>query len=534
MSVAALVAGCNILCTSNTASASSAGATIPPRPKLVLAITVDQLRTDYLEYLEPLMSRNGFARLRTEGTYLRNVEYAPSRLDAVSSAAMLYTGATPDRNGVAAAESWNPASMKLSPALADAEMMGNFTNDAYSPRRLRLSTLTDEVMIDGAGLGQAWSVALDPQMAVIMASHAGTGAVWFDTNTGQWSSSTYYKEVPQPVSERNYRRPLKARLDTMQWKPLLALEKYPGLPAQKRYYPFRYTFPTSGRDVYERFAASAKANTEVTDVAIDILGGLKLGARGDAVDMLCVGYTAAPFKYVKDGDYRLELSDTYLRLDLDLGRLLAAADKAVGLDNVLVALTSTGYYDDATSDDEKYRLSTGVFSVKRAVSLLNAFLTARHGQGNYVSAWNGGTVWLNRNLLESKGLDLNSTTKASKEFLSKMSGVESVYTMSDLLSSTSAVEEGLRLSTDPHGEADLIVEITPGWVLHEDMAYPVSSRPVRRSHYPAPALLRGAGVPRGYEVSEGVPATSIAPTVCGLLHMRQPNGCVSAPVLLPR
>lgn len=104
---------------------------------------------------------------------------------------------------------------------------------------------------------------------------------------------------------------------------------YPGLPAQKRYYPFRHTFPSSGRDVYRQFAASPKANTEVTDLAIDYINTLRMGSRGDAIDMLCVGLTAAPFKYVKDGDYRLELADTYLRLDRDIERLLHAVDKAV-------------------------------------------------------------------------------------------------------------------------------------------------------------------------------------------------------------
>lgn len=517
------------VCAAHSPASAPAG-----RPKLVIAIVVDQMRTDYLELLTPQMSTGGFARLASTGSYLRNVQYAPSRLDAASSTAMLFTGATPDCTGVAAANTWSPSALKLTPSLADTEVIGNFTNEAYSPKNLRLSTLTDEVMIDGAGLGQAWSVAIDPQMAIIMASHAGTGAVWLDKNSGKWCSSTYYKELPQSASERNYRRPLSSAIDTMQWKPLLPLEKYPGLPAQKRYYPFRHTFPSSAKDVYERFAASPKANSEVATLGVEMLSSMKLGNRGDAIDMLCLGFSLAPFKYVKDGDYRLELEDAYLRLDRDIERLLNAADKSAGLDNTLIIVMSTGYYDDATIDDEKYKIPSGTFSVKRALSLLNAFLTARHGQGNYVSAWSNGTIWLNHSLLESRALSPEEVSREVKEFLAKMSGVEAVYTMSDLLSSTSATEEALRLSTNPQSGADLLVEITPGWLLSDDTGYPTVTRPVRRSRYPTPAFLSGPGLPKAYEKSDPVPSTSIIPTAAGALHIRQPNGTISAPLVLPR
>lgn len=513
--------------------ASAANPVAPaPRPKLVVGIVVDQLRTDYLEYLSPLMSRCGFISLMNRGTYLRNVSYAPARLDAVSSTAMLLTGATPDKTGVPAARSWNAAKMNLTPTLTDPDFIGNFTSDAYSPRALRLSTLTDEVMIDGAGLGESWAIAIDPQQAVTMAAHAGTGALWLDHNTGKWASSTYYKDMPQVASTRNYSLPLSARLDTMQWKPMLPLESYPGLPAQKRYYPFRHTFPKSAKDVYERFAASPKANTEVTDMAVDCLRSLKLGSRGDAIDMLCVGYNLAPFKYVKDGDFRLELSDAYMRLDRDLERLLNAVDKSVGLENALIFLVSTGYYDDATIDDEKYRIPGGTFSVKRAISLLNAFLTARHGQGNYVDAWVDGGLCLNRSLLEQRGIAIDQAAREAKEFLMKMSGVEGVYTMSDLLSASSPEEDALRLCIDPQGNVDLLVEITPGWLLNDDTRYPVQTRPVRRGNYPAPAIIAGPGIPGGQVHRESVPATAIAPTVTGAMRIRQPNGSRTPPLMI--
>ena len=366
-------------------------------------------------------------------------------------------------------------------------------------------------------------------MALVMASHAGTGALWLDTNTGRWCSSAYYKEIPDPVSRGNYRQPLSSRIDTVQWKPMLPLDRYPGLPAQKRYYEFRHTFPSKNKDVYEQFAASPKGNTEVTNLAIDYLKSLKLGNRGDAIDMLCLGYTAAPFKWVKDGDYRLELSDTYLRLDKDLERLFAEIDKSVGLQNAVIFICSTGYYDDATPDDPKYRVPTGTFSAKKALSLLNAFLTARYGQGNWVDAYYDRAFYFNRKLMEQKGVDPQEADRLSKEFLSKMSGVDAVYTISDLLNASSPEEEALRVSVDPRTAPDLLIEVAPGWMLTDDTVYPAESVPVRRSTPAAPFMMLSPSLKA--QRLESADATALAPTVTTHLRLRAPNGAAHKPLL---
>ena len=36
---------------------------VPPSPKLVIGITIDQLRTDYIETFAPLFGNDGFKRL---------------------------------------------------------------------------------------------------------------------------------------------------------------------------------------------------------------------------------------------------------------------------------------------------------------------------------------------------------------------------------------------------------------------------------------------------------------------------------------
>lgn len=495
----------------------------PSRPKLVVGIVVDQLRTDYLEYLQSLFGEKGFKRLMKDGVYMRDVDFRASGLDAVSATAMAFTGNYPNATGIPAAAVYNPTLKKAVAPLEDASAIGNFTNETYSPAALRLSTLSDEVAIDGAGVGAVYSIAPDPQQAVIMAGHAGNCAVWLNENTGKWATSTYYHDVPTAVNTRNYNRSLASRIDTMQWKPSLPLEKYPGIPAQKRIYPFRYTFPTSDRNVYRMFMSSPLVNTEVTDLAIDCINGMRLGNRGDAIDMINVAYTAAPFKYVKDGDFRLELEDTYIRLDSQLGRLFDAIDRSVGLGNALIYLTSTGYYDDATPDDPAFRIPSGEFSVKRATSLLNSYLSAKHGNADYIDSYFDGHIYLDHGVIESKRLSVAEVADDARTFLCKMSGVADAYTLPEILSFASDTLEPLRLSTDPKTCGDIFVEFTPGWNVSDDLRFPVEKKPVRSSMNLTPAFIMAPALePR--TVGTPVEAVRLAPTVTSALRIRAPNG----------
>lgn len=64
-------------------------------PRLVVGITVDQLRTDYLEALQHLFGEKGFKRLMREGVVCENLVFDFPNIDKASATATLYTGTTP-------------------------------------------------------------------------------------------------------------------------------------------------------------------------------------------------------------------------------------------------------------------------------------------------------------------------------------------------------------------------------------------------------------------------------------------------------
>lgn len=485
------------------------------RPKLVVGIIVDQLQSDYLDYLHDLLGKDGFRRFMEQGVWYRELDFGVPSADAASATAQLYTGAYPGYNGIPSSMVYDRTAKRSLPVLAGPE--------GYSPQSLLLSTISDEIAVDGIGLGSIYSIAADADMAVLMGGHAATNAVWIDPNTGRWTSSDYYRQQPLAITTRNNRHGLPQRADTMQWKPLMAPERYPGLPQQKKIYPFRYTFPSRNRDTYRLLSRSPLGNREVTDMALDYLTGLQPGRSGQAIDMLNIGYTLAPYPGVRDSDPRLELQDAYLRLDADLSRLMTTIDRLVGRDNVLIFLMPGGHFDQAAPEADKYRIPGGEFSTRRAASLLNSFLSAGYGNRQYVESLQGQYVYFDPKALQAVGPRHTELLRDARDFLSRMSGVAAVYSLSDILDARTPELQALRRATDPRSCGELYLEIQPGWTLVDDDAYPPVKKNIRLSAVTAPGFILAPGL-KPETVTSPVNAVEIAPTICRLLRIRSPNG----------
>lgn len=502
----------------------------PSRPRLVVGIMVDQLRTDYIDFLSARFGKSGFNLLKDKGLYLKNVDYNVKDLDIVSSTAIVYTGNYASASGIPADKVYDPSTKFPQPVLHDPSMLGNFTNETYSPAALRLSTISDELAVDGAGLGAIHSISPDPMQAIIMAGHGGSSAFWISDETGKWATTTYYKDVPNSVTQRNYRTPLADRLDTMVWTPSKALDTYNGVPAQKKYFPFRHTFPKKNSDRFVMYKASALVNTEVTDMAIDYIKSLQLGQREEVIDMLNVGYTVAPYKYGTDGDMRLEMQDSYLRLDGQLERLFGAIQESVGLDNALIFLVSTGYFDEGAEDEPRYRIPSGTFSMKRAVSLLNSYLSAKHGNDQYVDGNFRNMIYLDHSTLEKHGLDLAATSRDARDFIVMMSGVADAKSLTDIVGETTPDLRRIGRGLDPKTAGDLRLEFAPGWTVNDDVRLPVQTWQVREGNPATPAFIMGPGVPVRIETGE-VNASAIAPTISSVMRIRSPNGSADKPLV---
>lgn len=503
----------------------------PQQPTLVIGIVIDQLRTDYLNMLISKFGNDGFRRLINNGTYFEDIDFGGIKPDAAAATAEIYTGTYPRINGIASSYVYNLTNKIAEPTLLDKSNLGNFTSETYSPKALATSTITDELCISSGGGSQIYAIAPDATQAIIMAGHNANCATWINDVNGNWSSTTYYRDFPAIVQQRNHNNSLAARLDTLSWRPLLNTDEYPNIATRKRLLQFKYVYKKDSKVRYKAYKQSGMVNEEVTNVAIDHITALSLG-KHKQTDMLNIAYTVAPYAYSTDADNELELQDTYIRLDRQLERLFKVIDSTIGHERTVIFVTGTGYFSDNHTDDPKYRIPTGDFYPQRAKSLLNTYLMAIYGTGDWVLGYDQNQIFLNRELIRQRSKDISEMRSKAAEFLRRMSGVAEAYTYEWVVSNpTNSTAERMNRACCLTNVGDIFLDIMPGWKIIENEHQPQNYKIVRSIGISTPAFLIAPNI-KPQRISYKVDATAIAPTVSSILHIRSPNAAAHTPINL--
>ncbi len=501
------------------------GQTVGMPPKLVVGITIDRLRSDYMEAFAPVYGENGFKRLVNEGVVFSNVQYSSAGQDRASAIASIYTGTVPYNHGIVG-ETWlDRNSMRPTYCVDDYKSRGVDTWDYSSPKNLLVSTIGDELKIATEGRGMVYSIAPYREMAVLSAGHAADWAMWLDDDTGKWAGTSYYGSKP---SWLKYVEPTSPAMiiGTVDWKPSNDQVRdfnYFLLTENESSFSHRFT----GERRFREFLHSGCVNEVITHAAKTCINNAALGV--DAVpDLLSVCYYAGTFDNKAMSDCAAELQDTYVRLDAEIAKLLDDIDAKIGLDNALVFVTSTGYEHEENDDLTKFRIPTGSFEINRCAALLNVYLMAVYGHSKMVESYYGNQLYLNHKLIEDKQLNLTEIQGRCEDFLLQYSGVRDVYTAHRL--SQGAWTPGIsriRNGYNPKCSGDILIDVMPGWMLvNEDVA---SYRMMRDSHLEFPMIFIGYGL-KAEKVFTPVTIDRIAPTVAHCVRIRAPNACSEAPL----
>ena len=147
--------------------------------------------------------------------------------------------------------------------------------------------------------------------------------------------------------------------------------------------------------------ASPFINEEVNLLTEELLAKSTIG-QDDVPDLLSLTYYAGNYNHRSIQECAMEMQDTYVRLDRSIAALLDIIDRKIGLHNVLFCITSTGYADAETPDPGIYRVPGGEFYLNRCATLLNMYLMATYGEGQYVEAYHNQQIYLNHKPSENK------------------------------------------------------------------------------------------------------------------------------------
>lgn len=496
-------------------------------PRLVVNILIDQFRSDYMEAFSSLYSGQGFLRLMKEGHVYTQAEYPFDSPDRASSVACFYSGTSPYENGIVG-ETWlDRQTLQPVYCVDDDEFKGCDTDEKSSPKYLGVTTVGDELKIATEGHAMVFSVSPHRDAAILGAGHAADGAFWLNDETGNWCGSSFYGEYPVWASDYNKKSPLSKRIGGITWTPsnesVGSFNYFISSAGRK---PFSHKF--SGDRKYREFKASACVNDEVNEFVKHLIKNTTIG-MDEVPDLLNLTYYAGNYDHGSASLYPMEIQDTYVRLDYQLADIINAVENRVGEGRAMFVITSTGYSDpEDVQDLSRYRVPTGTFSITRAQLLLNMYLMAVYGEGQYVDMCRGNELYLNLKMIENKNLNLAEILERSSAFLIQLSGVRDVYTSNRLaLGAWTPGISKLRNAYNPKCSGDILIQVTPGWTLVNETSHEQSLS--RESYMGFPLFFWGSGLEA--EVDDApVTMDRVAPTLSRLIRIRAPNACNLAPL----
>lgn len=508
--------GCTILLAVlalHTASVSAQS--VRPAPKLVVGIVVDQLDGEYARRMMPLFGDEGFRRFWYHGYNITNATFDFDIQDRASAVASVYTGAVPYYHGIIGEKWVERKNLMTIGAIDDSEERGFNTTDRYSPRKLQVMTVTDQMKLASRGRSQICSIAANADAAILAGGHDADVVLWMNDSDCQWCSSSYYGNFPSWAGNQE---------TDLTWKPLLPASYY----LINSYNPQAWVFSHNlNRSDPKSFKTSPVANSKVTDMAIRAFDEMQLGTDG-APDFLAITLYAGGFEHKPVLLESMELQDTYARIDRDLEKLINHIEEKIGQGNVLFFLTSTGYKEDAESVQSNPKMPAGTIQMERVSALVNLYLSAVYKQGTYVSTYNGNQLYLNMDLIEQQAIPIQEIYENCIDVLLQMTGIKNVFTRRDLMSANLSDDARRRRNAlNAECSGDLVIEVTPGWAVVDDKH---NTRQVaKRSTTSIPIMLYGAGVTPDIDDRE-IPAGMLASTVTWILGVPAPGACSTPPM----
>lgn len=486
-----------------------------PYPKLVVGIHIDQLESDYLHWFMDGFCEDGFKKLLTEGSVYPQVSYQLARKDNASTTASIVCACPPRYHGIIAESYYDRRQNNLVSVMSDANYLGNYTNDRYSPKSIKTSTIADELKQATNHSAKVYSLGLNAEACLISGGQYADGVFWRDNQSGLWCSSTYYPSMPRWIENVNDFRIRNKDYDKMVWQPKYPIGKYVHMPHQKPNLIFHYSLANIPlmADKVKQYKLTPMANEELCRMAIELIGIERLG-QDDVPDLINLHFHLAHSQSDNQAQAALETQDLYFRLDEDIALLLNELDRKIGLEHVLIYLTGSG--------EIKYPVDTNVasFYPDRTASLLNLYLGAKYGSDAWIEGYSDTEIYLDKKLIEDKGLDYAQICQDAALFLTEVEGVEQVFVAKDF-NFRNHPYDVFQNSHYAQRSGDLILRLQQGRNI-EWSQYPHYNKQLRYNKEHTLLIFYGQNSPAQIIQSE-VSLFDIAPTICHRLYIRPPT-----------
>ena len=507
--------------------------TLAAKPKVVVNIVVGGMCGDDLTRYSENFSDKGFNRLTSGGAVYAECysDFIPNT--HLSALATIASGTLPSMHGVIA-DKWydrsnNNAIVTLGRKKGEVRCNArDGINSGFTADHIAVQTLA-EAVVESHSKSRSITVAQSANSAILLAGRASE-CYWID-DRGRWCSADCYTNMlPSWVTTYN-ETDFNSVFVTGSWFGQYPKSRY--LNSRKSdilVYDVSTKVSKNKNEVTgwaEQLATTPAGNGAVLEFAKKAFNHLLHEKRPGENDILNICLDASRNIAQKYGSDSIEYEDMLYRLDTSLGEFLDHVFAQVkSKDDVVIVLTSDrGSLAASTYDlSNKYQ-----FNRRQTEVILNAFLSARYGQGNWVLGCHDNSIYLNRNTIYSHKLTLKEIETEAAAFAIQFRGIANALTAEAMLSG-SFVHGTARLMQNTfyaQRSGDVSIVLQP---LHIDNEQPglSSGSPYNYDRH-VPLVIYGGGI-ASQRIDRRVSTTSIAPTIASLLGVKRPM-CSDAEIL---
>lgn len=563
--------------------ALSAQAADVPRPKLIVAILVDQLRYDYLERFHDQFTPGGFRLLTDDGAFMTFARYNYCPTVTAPGHATVFSGAPPSMHGIIGNDWYDKRTRKTTYCVGDATVTGVGTTGSagkMSPRNFVGSNFADELRL--ACRTKVVGVSIKDRGAILPAGKRPAGAFWFEASSGSFVTSSYYmRELPAWVRTFNERR-RPAQFLGQTWDRLLEASQYErednvvgegnmpgekkptfphviarptpapakpaagivvggvaitamesrtaGVPALPSRSKMATPKPAAPKESYDNLLATPFSNQLLAEFARAAIEGEKLG-EGAGPDLLTVSFSGVDACGHRFGPDSQEVQDIMLRLDRELTAFFSYLDQKFGLANVLLTMTA----DHGVMPTPEFAAQQGLDGQRADEMELMGDLLGRLSERFHstnlllVKSIFDGQLFFNHDALRDAHLTVTEVASFIREWALSTGKFQAAYSREQLLDGRSPGQLGEHVFNGFNAERSgdmvlvykpFIIDSTGQTGTTHGSAYSYDTR--------IPVLFRGAAFRPGRYADEFY-ITDFVPTLCAALRLTEPAGSIGKP-----
>jgi len=526
------------------------GGAVNKKPRLILQITIDQMRGDYPMRYQDRLGECGFRYLMEEGTHYINAHYQHADTETPIGHAALFTGTYPAYNGIVAGNWYDPDKGRVIYNCEDDRypMIGKEPEEGKgrAPTNMLSSTIGDEMVISNNGQSRVFSVSIKDRGAILPGGHTGK-AFWYSKSDGSFvTSDYYYKEYPGWVKQWNAKKTADKYKNTS-WELLGDISTYlfgedDDRPFEVDMFGLGTTFPHPVKGDSKYFYASLIATPfgdELTaDFAKTLIKEEKLG-QGKETDFLAISFSVTDYIGHIFGPSSLEAEDNILRVDRLLADLFKFIDDQIGLDQTLIIVSA----DHGMSEAPEYMQSLG-FEVGRLTSetivkgtITDALKEKLGVPADVIRLFEYPYIYLNEEEIGKTKYSVAEIETAVAEEIIKITGIREALTRTDILKgnfSPTLVNTMILNNFHPKRSGNIHVIADQFWYFYYEMDTTTEIAAIHCSPWTydtyVPLFFAGNGVP-ALRIARPVTPYDIAATIATRLEVKPPSGSIGIPLV---